>query len=138
MAETKTSKNSWQLSWSHEKYDYFDRMLQVKDGKDTFYQSWGRKPVTNIGRFKERDTVYISCKKKCIAVGEIVEEFKEYENIIKDDDCIFDPKERDERHANKWYCKIKINKIYKSGSEPHLRGNQNTFCCPSKAFWKPI
>ena len=80
MAETKSSKNSWQLSWSHEKYDYFDRMLQVKDGKDTFYQSWGRKPVTNIGRFKEHDTVYISCKKKCIAVGEIVEEFVEVES----------------------------------------------------------
>ena len=54
---------------------------------------------------------------------------------------IRDEKEKEARHANKLYCKIKVLIIYTKEQQEKfgkVRGNQNTFCTPSKAFWKPI
>lgn len=140
MAETKTSPQ--QVSWSDKKIKLEKKMKSMKVGS-VFWQSGGRsmskKRSEKIGKETE---VYITCGGKVQFKGEILVPFKPYDEIKNDEnDYIVDLKEKEARHANKLYCKIRVLEIYTEEQKKKfgkVRGNQNTFCTPSKAFWKII
>jgi hypothetical protein len=129
--------SAWQLSWNHKKYDFEGRLKAAAASDDSKYlmQSWGRSPTKNISKIKEGDTLYISCKKKCVAKAVVTQAFAEFEL----DQVEFDgfSRNRLEPVATKqWYCQIRITEIYFDEHRRELMGNQNTLCDPKNAFWK--
>ena len=128
--------NIWQLSWG-KNYDYIGRMeaAAASENGRNMMQSWGRKPLTHIGKIKVGDILYITCNGKCIMQARVTKEFYNRHEFEKDTFTL-DDEERDERHKNKWYCNIYITEIYLGKHQKNLRGNQNTFCNPTNAFWK--
>ena len=98
-------------------------------------QSWGRSSITNIGKIKTGDTIYISCKKKCIGKAVVTQPFRQSTEIITDE-FVRNQDEHEERHGNRWYCHLRITEFYFGEYRRDLRGNQNTFCNPTNAFWK--
>jgi|TARA_B110000908_G_C9863767_1_gene275267 hypothetical protein len=129
--------STWQLSWNEKSYKATERMLAAaasEEGKH-MVQSWGNSSVKNINKIKSGDTVYISCNKKCIGKAIIVQPFKQTAEITTDKFAIIQPN-RQKRLGNKWSCHLRITEIYFEDYQKELRGNQNTFCNPKKAFWK--
>ncbi len=127
----------WQLSWNFKNYDAIGRMAAASTSEDAKHlsQSWGRSPITNISKIKVGDTIYISCQKKCIGKAVITREFYPVDDI-KLDEFTHNQSEHSKRHDNRWYCDIYITDIYTLEDQQDLRGNQKTFCNPTKAFWK--
>ena len=127
----------WQLSWNEKSYNATERMLAAaaSDEGKHMVQSWGNSPVKNISKIKQGDIVYISCNKKCIGKAIIVQPFTQTAEIPTDRFVIHRP-ERQVRLGNKWSCHLRITEIYFGHYQKDLRGNQNTFCNPKKAFWK--
>ena len=137
MQSTTHTQNTWQLSWNHKNYDSEKRMLAAAASENDKYvtQSWGRNSTKNISKIKKGDVIYISTRSKCIAKATVTKEF--YQTTIIEDDRFSKPNtEKKERHKNLWYCQLYISEIYIDEHQKKLRGNQNTFCNPTKAFWK--
>jgi len=134
---TSSTINTWQLSWNHKSYESEKRMLAAAALENDKYvtQSWGRSSTKNISKIKMGDTIYISCRSKCIAKATVTKEF--YQTTQIEDDRFCKPETgKKERHKNLWYCQLYITEIYLGEHQKKLRGNQNTFCNPSNAFWK--
>ena len=130
-------QNTWQLSWNAKNYDFEGRMKAAAAQENARFmkQSWGRSPTTNISKIQKNDIIYISCKGKCIAKAQVVQPFYQTTQI-QTDEFVLNQQEHDERHTKKWYCAIHITEVYFDEYRHNLRGNQNTFCNPTKAFWK--
>lgn len=141
----------WQLSWNNKQYDGEQRMLAAAEAHKTcnlhdkdfachMKQSWGKSPTTNIKKIKVGDTIYISYKKKCIGRAVVTKAFYQSDTTESDDfvtnKSVKSKENYDERNANRWYCDIHILETYFGDDQKDLRGNQNTFCNPTKAFWK--
>ena len=131
------TNNIWQLSWNSKNYDAEGRMLSAaaSEEKRNMIQSWGRSSITNIGKIKTGDTIYISCKKKCIGKAVVTQPFRQSTEIINDE-FVRNQEERDDRHRNRYYCHLRITEFYFGDYRRDLCGNQNTFCNPRTAFWK--
>lgn len=129
--------NIWQLSWNPKTYNAEGRMraAAASESGKIMTQSWGRSSTTNINKIKTGDTIYISCGKKCIGKAVITQSFAQSSDILTDEFVINQP-EHDARHQNKFYCQLRITEIYYGEDRKELRGNQNTFCNPTNAFWK--
>jgi hypothetical protein len=128
--------SAWQLSWNHKKYDFEGRLKAAaasEAGKHVM-QSWGRSSTKNISKIKEGDTLYISCKKQCVAKAVVTQAFVEL------DQPEFDGFSRNRlatlANTKQWYCQIRITEIYFDEHRQELMGNQNTLCDPKNAFWK--
>ena len=136
-ATNMASNNIWQLSWNPKNYDTRGRMLAAaaSEEKRNMIQSWGRSPITNISKIKTGDIVYISSKKKCIGKAVVTQPFRQSTEIINDE-FVRNQDEHEERHGNRWYCHLRITEFYFGEYRQDLRGNQNTFCNPTNAFWK--
>lgn len=132
-----TMTNIWQLSWNPKTYNAEGRMsaAAASEAGKIMTQSWGRSSTTNISKIKIGDTIYISCGKKCIGKAVIIQPFAQSSDILTDEFVINQP-EHDARHQNKFYCQLRITEIYDGENRKELRGNQNTFCNPTNAFWK--
>ena len=107
----------------------------ASEEKRNMIQSWGRSSITNIGKIKTGDTIYISCKKKCIGKAVVIQPFRQSTEIITDE-FVRNQDEHEERHGNRWYCHLRIIEFYFGDYRRDLCGNQNTFCNPRTAFWK--
>lgn len=131
------TNNIWQLSWNPKNYDTRGRMLAAaaSEEKRNMIQSWGRSPITNISKIKTGDIVYISSKKKCIGKAVVTQPFRQSTEIINDE-FVRNQDEHEERHDNRYYCHLRITEFYFGEYRQDLRGNQNTFCNPTNAFWK--
>ena len=136
-ATNMATNNIWQLSWNPKNYDTRGRMLAAaaSEEKRNMIQSWGRSPITNISKIKTGDIVYISSKKKCIGKAVVTQPFRQSTEIITDE-FVRNQDEHEERHGNRWYCHLRITEFYFGEYRRDLRGNQNTFCNPTNAFWK--
>lgn len=110
-------------------------VASASEAGKTMYQSWGRSSTANVNKIKQGDTIYISCGKKCIGKAIITQPFAQSSDILIDEFVINQP-EHDARHQNKFYCQLRITEIYDGEDRKELRGNQNTFCNPTNAFWK--
>ena len=133
---TMTTPQIWQLSWNSKNY-MFEERLQAACANNierSMLQSWGRSSVTNIDKIKRGDIIYISCAKNCIAKATIIESFHQFSKV-QNDQFIKNQVEHDDRHGNRWYCRIHLDEIYFGKHRRELRGNQNTFCKPKNAFW---
>ncbi len=129
---------NWQLSWNHKNYNGEARVKKALENPETYtsmFQSWGRSSTSNIAKIKVGDTIYISCKKKCIARAIVSHAFFRTTEIHSDE-FIKKPDDHTSRNSPRWYCSIEITYIYPVDERPNLLGNQNTFCDPKKAFWK--
>ena len=133
-----TTPNSWLLSWSTDSYLYEERLAAAEaDSIDrVMFQSWGRHPTTNIGRFKAGDVVYISCNKECVAKGRIIQPFRQYDTIQHDRFVIRQVDQYGSRQTNSWGCQIYLDEIPSKTMRKELLGNQQTLCNPTKSFWK--
>jgi len=132
-----TTNTTWQLSWNPKTYDAKKRMLAAaasESGKNML-QSWGRSSDKNISKIKVGDDIYITCGKKCIGKAVVTQPFAQYAHIETDEFVINQP-EHNKRQENRWYCNLRITEIYYEEYQRDLRGNQNTFCNPTNAFWK--
>ena len=132
-----TMTNIWQLSWNSKSYNAEGRMraAAASESGKIMTQSWGRSSTTNIDKIKTGDILYISCNKKCIAKAVITQPFAQSSDILTDE-FVISKQEHDERHQNRFYCQLRITEIYDGEDRKELRGNQNTFCNPTNAFWK--
>ena len=132
-----TMTNIWQLSWNSKSYNAEGRMraAATSESGKIMTQSWGRSSTTNIDKIKTGDILYISCNKKCIAKAVITQPFAQSSDILTDE-FVISKQEHDERHQNRFYCQLRITEIYDGEDRKELRGNQNTFCNPTNAFWK--
>ena len=130
-------QNTWQLSWNSKGYDFEGRMkaAAARETARHMKQSWGRSPTTNISKIQKDDIIYISCKGKCVAKAHVTRPFYQTAQI-QTDEFVVNQQKHDERHVKKWYCEIYIDEIYFDEHRRKLRGNQNTFCNPTNAFWK--
>ena len=103
-------------------------------------QSWGRSSTTNISKIKVGDTIYISCKSKCIGRAVVTKAFYQSDSTESDEfvNMKSDKAKKDhvERNENKMYCELHVLETFADGHQMPLRGNQNTFCNPKNAFWK--
>ena len=132
-----TMTNIWQLSWNPKTYNAEGRMraAAASESGKIMTQSWGRSSTTNIDKIKTGDILYISCNKKCIAKAVITQPFAQSSEILTDE-FVISKQEHDKRHQNRFYCQLRITEIYDGEDRKELRGNQNTFCNPTNAFWK--
>ena len=132
-----TMTNIWQLSWNSKTYNAEGRMraAAASESGKIMTQSWGRSSTTNIDKIKTGDILYISCNKKCIAKAVITQPFAQSSEILTDE-FVISKQEHDKRHQNRFYCQLRITEIYDGEDRKELRGNQNTFCNPTNAFWK--
>ena len=132
-----TMTNIWQLSWNSKTYNAEGRMraAAASESGKIMTQSWGRSSTTNIDKIKTGDILYISCNKKCIAKAVITQPFAQSSDILTDE-FVISKQEHDKRHQNRFYCQLRITEIYDGDDRKELRGNQNTFCNPTNAFWK--
>ena len=86
---TSSTINTWQLSWNHKSYESEKRMLAAAALENDKYvtQSWGRSSTKNISKIKMGDTIYISCRSKCIAKATVTKEFYQTTQIEDDRFC---------------------------------------------------
>ena len=132
-----TTNTSWQLSWNATNYDAKGRMLAAaasESGKNML-QSWGRSSTKNVAKIKVGDDIYITCNKKCIGKAVVTQPFAQTAQMATDE-FVINQAEHNNRHGNRWYCHLRITEVYFGEHQRDLRGNQNTFCNPTNAFWK--
>ena len=129
--------NTWQLSWNPKNYNAEGRMRAAAASENgrNMTQSWGRSSTSNINKIQVGDTIYISCNKECIGKAIVTQPFTQTSSVLTDE-FVINQSEHDERHGNRWYCHLRITEVYFDEYRRELKGNQNTFCNPTNAFWK--
>jgi hypothetical protein len=127
----------WQLSWNHKNYNGDGRMeaAAANASHRHMLQSWGRSSPSNIDKIAVGDTVYISCNKKCIGKAVVTRAFFSTTEIHTDE-FVLNPQDHVKRNTPQLYCGLLITDQYFGDHRQDLRGNQNTFCNPTNAFWK--